>query len=229
MLFLLLGQGFDLAYIIAVVIVLFFAFAYHEFGHAIVADRLGDMTPRNHGRITLNPIPHVSLVGLIMVMLIGFGGAYTPINPNALRGNPRTSHVYVALAGPVMNFVMAILFAIPLRLLTMGVIDPTILAQGGTSGQWIRWLFDLFDIGVRLNLFLIALNLLPIPPLDGFWVLRGVVPLEMAVRLDVLRQYGMMVFLLILILLPRISPSLDIFPLINDFSSTVYRFLVGSF
>lgn len=224
-----LGQDFDLAVFIAYIVIAFFAFAYHELGHAVVADYLGDMTPRMNGRMTLNPLPHISWVGMIMLIIVGFGWAVTPINPNALRGNPRTSHVYVALAGPAMNLLMAILFAIPLRLLTMGVIDATILFQDGTSGQWIRWLFTLFEIGVRLNLFLIAFNLLPIPPLDGFWVLRGVVPLEMAVRLDALRQYGMMVFLLVIFLLPRISPSLDIFPLISNFSSTVFRFLVGSF
>src|SRR5690606_10596481 len=102
---------------VAFVIVVFFAFAYHELGHALVADYLGDPTPRNQGRITLNPIPHLSALGLILVIVFGFGWATTPINPSLLRGNPRTSHAFVALAGPAMNLLMAILFAIPYRIL----------------------------------------------------------------------------------------------------------------
>jgi Zn-dependent protease len=219
-----LGQ-FDLPVFIAFIVVAFFAFAYHELGHALVADYLGDMTPRRHGRITLNPLPHISWLGMVMLILIGFGWAVTPINPNALRGNPRTSHAIVALAGPAMNLLMAVLFAIPLRLATMGVIDLPVLFTGGSSDDWLEWLSVLCYLGVRLNLFLIAFNLLPIPPLDGFWVLRGVVPLEMAHRLDGLMQYGMLIFLVVIFLLPRIG--LNVFPMINNFVTTGFRFLVG--
>jgi Zn-dependent protease len=208
------------------VIVAFFAFAYHELGHALVADRLGDMTPRQHGRITLNPIPHISWFGMIMLVLVGFGWAVTPVNPNALRGNPRTSYMYVALAGPAGNFIMAILFAIPLRLIVMGIIDVSTLLDAGMSRQWIEWLQYFLYMGVWLNLFLIAFNLLPIPPLDGFTVLRGIVPLEMAMRLDVLRQYGMLILLLVIFILPQVG--VDVFGIINNFASTVFTFLVGS-
>ena len=148
---LLLGQGIDLPTFIAFIVVAFFAFAYHELGHAVVADYLGDMTPRMNGRMTLNPIPHVSLMGLVMLILIGFGWAVTPINPNALRGNPRTSHVYVALAGPAMNLLMAILFAIPLRLMVMGVIDTSAWITGGDLDNWVQLLFTLLRLGVWLK------------------------------------------------------------------------------
>jgi Zn-dependent protease len=222
-----LGRDFDLAVFIAFIVVAFFAFAYHEFGHAIVADRLGDMTPRLNGRITLNPLPHLSLVGMIMLIIIGFGWAVTPINPNALRGNPRTSHALVALAGPALNLIMAIIFAIPLRLLGMGVITMSALLEMGLPEAWANWITTLLVIGVRLNLFLIAFNLLPIPPLDGFWVLRGVVPLDMAYRLDSLLPYGMLLFLLVLFLLPQVG--LNIFPLIDNFTTAVFTFLVGRF
>lgn len=221
-----LGQNFDLGRFIAFVIVAFFAFAYHELGHALVADRLGDMTPRQHGRITLNPIPHISWFGMIMLILVGFGWAVTPVNPNALRGNPRTSYMYVALAGPVSNFIMAVLFAIPLRLITTGIISVSTLLGVGLSVQWIEWLQYFLYMGVWLNLFLIAFNLLPIPPLDGFTVLRGIVPLEMAMRLDVLRQYGMLILLLVIFILPQVG--VDVFSIINNFASTVFTFLVGS-
>jgi Zn-dependent protease len=217
-------RDFDLVTFIAFIIVAVFAFAYHEFGHAIVADRLGDLTPRRHGRITLNPIPHLSLVGMIMLLLIGFGWAVTPIDPRQMRGNPRTSHAIVALAGPAANFIMAFLFAIPLRLITAGIIQPAAFT-GGESSMVTQFLFTFLTIGVRLNLFLIAFNLLPIPPLDGFWILRGVLPAEMAYRLDGLQQYGMLIFLLVIFVLPRVGIS--IFPLVNEFASTVFTLLVG--
>lgn len=213
---------FDLLTFIAFVIVAVFAFAYHEFGHALVADRLGDMTPRLNGRMTLNPFPHLSLVGMIMLLLIGFGWAVTPINPNQLRGNPRTSHAIVAIAGPASNFVMAVLFAIGLRLLLFW--NRSGLPPGVNQGI-IEFLFTLFNIGVGLNLFLIAFNLLPIPPLDGFWVLRGVLPIELAYQLDALRPYGMLIFLLVIFVLPRVG--LSVFPFINEFTSTVSRILIG--
>jgi Zn-dependent protease len=163
---------------------------------------------------------------MIMLVLVGFGWAVTPVNPNALRGNPRTSYMYVALAGPAGNFIMAILFAIPLRLITMGIISVSTLMDVGLSMQWIEWLQFFLYMGVWLNLFLIAFNLLPIPPLDGFTVLRGIVPLEMAMRLDVLRQYGMLILLLVIFILPQVG--VDVFGIINNFASTVFTFLVGS-
>lgn len=75
------------------------AFAYHEFAHAFVADRLGDDTPRQFGRLTLNPFVHLDIFGTLMLLLVGFGWASTPVNPRNLRGNPRTAHAVVAVAG----------------------------------------------------------------------------------------------------------------------------------
>ena len=219
-----LGGEFDLVQFIVFIVVAFFAFAYHELGHALVADRLGDMTPRMHGRITLNPFPHISWVGMIMLILIGFGWAVTPINPSSFRGNPRTSHAIVAIAGPAMNFLMAVLFAVPLRLIAalggMGV-NPLQALPEALS----RPLFLFLIIGVNLNLFLIAFNLLPIPPLDGFWILRGLLPPDMAYRLDGLQRYGMLLFLLIIFILPRFN--INVFVLFSDFSSRVGTLLTG--
>jgi Zn-dependent protease len=108
----------------------------------------------------------------------------------------------------------------------MGIIDVSTLLDAGMSRQWIEWLQYFLYMGVWLNLFLIAFNLLPIPPLDGFTVLRGIVPLEMAMRLDVLRQYGMLILLLVIFILPQVG--VDVFGIINNFASTVFTFLVGS-
>jgi Zn-dependent protease len=197
MLFFNLGIAGFIAFIITATL----AFAYHEFAHAIVADRMGDYTPRSYGRITLNPFVHLDLFGMLMLILAGFGWATTPVNPNNLRGNPRTSYAIVALAGPVANLIMAVIFAAPVRL---GLADPT--AAGISFGSFeLPTFFQLCYIGVQINLLLFAFNLIPIPPLDGFTILMGVLPPEMAYRLTPLRQYGTVILLVAIFILPRIG------------------------
>ena len=116
-------QGIEV--VVGFIAIMICAFAYHEYAHAIVADRLGDPTPRQHGRMTLNPFPHLSLFGLIMLLIAGFGWATTPVRPNLLRGNPRISMAWVAAAGPFANFLMAALSAIPIRLMDAGMLSFT--------------------------------------------------------------------------------------------------------
>src|SRR5690606_4330471 len=155
------------------------AFAYHEFAHALVADRLGDDTPRRFGRLTLNPFVHLDLFGTLMLLLAGFGWASTPVNPRNLRGNPRTSMAIVAVAGPVANLLMAVIWAIPIRLFNL---DPIFASRDASFA--LPTLFQLCFIGVQINLLLFAFNLIPIPPLDGFTILMGILPPEMAYRPD---------------------------------------------
>lgn len=192
--------GFDIATIIAFVITATLAFAYHEFAHAIVADRLGDYTPRSYGRITLNPFVHLDAFGMLMLLLAGFGWATTPVNPNNLRGNPRTSYAIVAAAGPLANLIMAIVFAVPVRL---GLLDPAFAPREATFA--LPTLFQICYVGVQINLLLFAFNLMPIPPLDGFIILMGILPPEMAYQLRPLRQYGTLILLAVIFILPRIG------------------------
>lgn len=186
--------------IIAFAITAILAFAYHEFAHAVVADRLGDPTPRSFGRISLNPLVHLDIFGLIMLFLVGFGWATTPVNPSRLRGNPRSSMALVAIAGPLANLAMAILYALPLRL---GFVE------WAPAGDIIPTAFQLLLTGVQINLVLFAFNLLPIPPLDGFTILLGILPPDMAYQLEPLRKYGSMLLIGALFLLPMIG--IDIF------------------
>jgi Zn-dependent protease len=197
---------------IAFAITAILAFAYHEFAHAIVADRLDDPTPRAAGRISLNPLVHLNAFGILMLFLLGFGWATTPVNPSRLRGNPRTSMAIVAIAGPLANLLMALLYAIPIRL---GVISPT-LSSGilPTPGQIVL-------MGIYINLVLFAFNLMPIPPLDGFTILLGLLPPEMAYQLGALRQYGPMILLAILIL-----PSLAGFSIFSIFIDPLMSIIV---
>ncbi len=192
--------GFDIATIIAFIITATLAFAYHEFAHAIVADRMGDYTPRSYGRITLNPFVHLDLFGMLMLLLAGFGWATTPVNPNNLRGNPRTSMAIVAVAGPVANLLMAVIWAIPIRLFNL---DPIFASRDASFA--LPTLFQLCFIGVQINLLLFAFNLIPIPPLDGFTILMGILPPEMAYRLAPLRQYGTLILLAVIFILPRLG------------------------
>jgi Zn-dependent protease len=197
----LLDQGVDVAIIFVIVISL--SFAYHEFAHAIVADRLGDPTPRQYGRITLNPLPHLSLAGFVMLLLFGFGGAYTPVRPQLLRGDWRKSHALVAVAGPAANLIMAVIFAAIYRFLLTDFVP---------TSNTVDFAINFAQSGVFWNLFLMAFNLVPIPPLDGFSILQGVLPREISVQLDGLRQYGILILVAALFLLPNVG-----FDLFGDF------------
>jgi hypothetical protein len=154
------------------------AFAYHEFAHALVADRLGDDTPRRFGRMTLNPFVHLDLFGTLMLLLAGFGWASTPVNPRNLRGNPRTAHAIVAIAGPIANALMAVLWGLPLM---TGLVEMSFAPDGAI----LPTVYQVCYTGVLINL--------------------GLLPVEMAYRLEPLRQYGTIILLLVIFLLPRIG------------------------
>ena len=202
---------------IAFAITAILAFAYHEFAHAYVADRLDDPTPRSFGRITLNPFVHLNLFGILMLFLVGFGWATTPVDPNRLRGNPRSSMAIVAIAGPLTNLFMALLYALPVRL---GVITPSL------SSGILPTPMQIVFMGIWINLVLFAFNLIPIPPLDGFTILLGLLPPEMAYRLGALRQYGPMI-LLALLILPSLA-GFSIFSIvINPLMSLIVPLLTG--
>jgi Zn-dependent protease len=174
----------DPQYIILATIAFIIAVSVHEANHAFAATALGDDTPRLHGRLTLNPLKHVDALGILFFALAGIGWGATPVNPANLRPNPRTGNALVALAGPVANLVLAFLFSIPLRANVQ--LDPL--------------LHNFLFIATALNLLLFVFNLIPIPPLDGFSVLLGVLPREIAWRLRGIERYGLGLLLLLLVL-----------------------------
>lgn|SRR5690554_494243 len=148
-----------------------FSLAMHEFAHGLTSVRLGDPTPEKQGRLTLNPLAHLDPLGTLMIILtmlggIGFGWARpVQIDPSHYK-NPERGAVLVALAGPFTNFVLAVFFGLPLRLLRMGF-----FSQPGAGGIGMLVL-QFFSTGVLLNLSLGCFNLLPVPPLDGSRILR---------------------------------------------------------
>jgi len=189
----------DFDTIVARMIVLLIAFTIHELAHAMTADYLGDPTPRSQGRITLNPLKHLDPFGTIMLLISGFGWAKpVMVNPYNLRGNMRTSMAIVAVAGPISNFVMAILGAIPLRLMEYMPISFVL------SPTWDKLSFLLIQF-VWINLILMFFNLIPIPPLDGYKILQGALPPEMGEQLRPLERYGFMILMFAIFIMPRMG------------------------
>ena len=147
------------------------AMTFHEFAHAWVADRLGDDTPRRQGRLTLNPFKHMEPIGMLMLLFAGFGwGRPVEINPNNFNRTItiRKGNALVALAGPVMNLILALIFSI---------IYALILAFGGVDfNSQVGDIITLSLIHIFMNVGLGVFNLIPLPPLDGSKVLVAILP-----------------------------------------------------
>ncbi|MDP4159679.1 MAG: site-2 protease family protein [Bacillota bacterium] len=181
--------GFDLPSLIANIPALMIGFAFHEFAHAWVADRLGDPTPRSQGRLTLNPFVHLDLFGTLMAFLYQFGWAKPVMtNPQYFKGNKLRGRMLVSIAGPLMNLFTAFV-GLLLWYLTMHWLH---------GSSWSGVIALMFKSIVLMNLGLGLFNLLPIPPLDGFGVLGGILPERLAYRLFAFEQYGMIILVLLL-------------------------------
>lgn len=187
----------NLISIVYFLLALVISISFHEFFHAWLAYELGDMTARNLGRLTLNPIAHFEPVGALMILFMaisGFGigwGKPVPVNPYNLRTDPRVGMGITSAAGPFSNLILAAVSAIPLRL---GLIFP----GEGVIGSF---LFVMVLVNVSLAIF----NLIPLPPLDGFGVVQGILgtlrtrwAYEWNTRLDRFAPYGPMLLLALL-------------------------------
>ena len=180
--------GLTLADLVARVVALVIAFSIHEFAHAWTAFRLGDSTARHMGRLTLNPRAHLDVMGSIMVLVAGFGWAKpVPVNPRNLRYGPATGMAIVAGAGPFSNLVLAVIFAAIWRLA-----GPALISFGA-GGKYLPTPVDLLRELVILNIVLMIFNLIPLAPLDGFNVLRGLVPRPWSYQMGRLQPYGPMI------------------------------------
>jgi Zn-dependent protease len=154
---------------------LLIGFTLHEFAHALVAVRLGDPTPRNQGRLSLDPRRHLHPFGTIMVLLAGFGFAKpVMINPRNLKGE--MGQLAVSLAGPAANLVIAILTSVAIKLVAQTTSapgsPPNFFTICSLTIPPVELLKDELFVVYTLNLYLMVFNLLPIPPLDGFEIIR---------------------------------------------------------
>jgi len=211
---------------------LLLAVTAHEVAHGGMAEKLGDPTARAMGRLTLNPLVHIDLMGTIvlplMLILIQspflFGWAKpVPVNFANLRGG-RRDMALVALSGPATNLLLAMASAVAYHVLLAGFQGGWIAAEGA-----LAWLAEPLLLMVRIslifNLVLMAFNLIPILPLDGGRILVGVLPAGLAVRLESLERYGMLIFLLI-IAVPVLRASLWGY-FLNPIVDTFMRLLLG--
>jgi len=191
----------DPATLIARIIVLVFAFTIHEFAHAWTATQFGDDTPRLYGRLTLNPLVHLDIMGSLLLILAGFGWAKpVPINPVLLRRRSPAALMWVSLAGPFSNLVLAILAAIPFRLGLVSLYDAF-----GASNSFFPSISQILMEFVWINLILMIFNLLPIAPLDGEKILEYFAPPNWSGFLDVIRPYGPLILVAVIFIGPMMG------------------------
>ncbi|WP_145045718.1 site-2 protease family protein [Paenibacillus xylanexedens] len=173
------------------------AFTVHEFAHAYFANKFGDPTAKLLGRVTLNPVVHFDLLGLIMLLIAGFGWARpVPVN-RANFDHPRRMSLIVSLAGPLSNLLLAIIGTIVFATLVgTGVMHNIANERLYTA---IATFFFMFNL---TNFFLFLFNLIPLPPLDGYRVLEELLPPSISRKLQGVEQWSILIFLLILIVPP---------------------------
>lgn len=186
-----------------------FAITLHEVAHGWVARYFGDNTAASMGRLTLNPIAHIDLIGTIIMpigLLILTNGKFVfgyakpvPVNFANLR-NPKQNMIWVALAGPMTNLIQAIIWVLILTILFAFKIQET-------------FFISMAFAGITFNLVLWALNLLPLPPLDGGRILVGLLPYNAAVKVASLERYGFMI--LLVLLFTNILSQFWLSPLVN--------------
>jgi Zn-dependent protease len=187
----------DLHRAIEMMIIILIAIDVHELAHAVVADRLGDPTPRRMGELSLNPFVHMDQIGVILLILTSLGAfaftyGRTHVTPTNLKFGPQRGNAIVAIAGPLSNLALAALLIVPLTLDYRGTLqlDPTVA--------------DFVFLAAELNVLLFVLNLLPIPPLDGFTVLGGFLTARQMYSLAPLQQWGPLIILVLFIADPQI-------------------------
>jgi Zn-dependent protease len=181
--------------ILLMIPVLLFSVIAHEVAHGYIAYRCGDSTAKNSGRLTFNPLPHVDLFGTIIFpallmltnspFLIGWAKP-VPVNPYNFR-NPGRDDIYVSLAGIATNLLLAVLSTV-----LFGVYINFVPASAGDA------LIIIFKYGIQINVLLAVFNLMPVPPLDGSWVLYHLLPGNLADAYRKLFPYGFLILMLLL-------------------------------
>lgn len=188
------------------------AITFHEFSHGYVAWRLGDPTAHNEGRLTMNPLKHLDPLGTLAFFIISFGWARpVPVNAAYFK-NPLKDMMWVSLAGPGSNILLALLSAVLVKVITV------------TASFWPGFIlspvYQMATFSVWINLVLAFFNLLPVPPLDGSRIITGFSSAKTALFLHKIEPYG---FFIILLMIPLgIIPKL-IFPIPDLITSLVAR------
>jgi Zn-dependent protease len=183
---LLRGRSFpeDIPQITAILIVILLALTVHEISHGLAAYALGDPTAKREGRFSFNPIKHLDPIGFLMILFVGFGWAKpVMVNPYNLK-NTKVDMALIAAAGPVSNFLMALITAFIYVALFLHFDLPSIIYFG-------------LMIFCQINIVLGVFNLIPFPPLDGSKIVAGALPEKIYDRLPNTGRYGMFVFFIL--------------------------------
>ena len=178
--------GNSLTSMVATLLAVLMAITFHETAHGYVAYRLGDPTAKNQGRLTLNPIAHLDLIGALMMFVFGFGWAKpVPVNPFYFEGDRTKGMMLVSVAGPLTNLIIS--FA------------AYFIYVAGSGFAGIPFLSIFLSTSVTLNIYLAVFNLIPIPPLDGSKILAGLLPKATAYKfLNTVEQYGFLILMLLI-------------------------------
>ncbi|MDO4177017.1 MAG: site-2 protease family protein [Bacillota bacterium] len=190
----------------------------HEFAHAFVADKLGDNTPRMQGRVTINPLAHIDWLGLAALFFCGFGwGQPVQINPYNFKKR-RRDELFVALAGVVMNLLLAVLFTVVAKVVLMvaGAYWLSMTTIG--TGVWTILLYI-----VQINLVLMIFNLIPCPPLDGFNIIANIIGFAQTDKYWTIYRYGN--WILVALILFNIT-GLILTPCINFFMNLFWMVIL---
>jgi Zn-dependent protease len=209
----------DPATILSRIVILIIAFTFHEFSHAWMANYFGDDTAKRAGRLTLNPVVHLDLMGSIMLLVAGFGWAKpVPVNPYALQRSSPSARMWVSLTGPLSNLILAIVGAIPFWLRLV----PYSYSNNSLFPTPFAFLFEFIVINLSLLLF----NLIPISPLDGKEVLDYFLPDAWARRLDAIQPYGPIILLVLVFVGPMVG--INIFSwILTPALTAIMRLLLG--
>jgi Zn-dependent protease len=175
-----------------------FAIVLHEVAHGWIAKLHGDSTAEKYGRLTLNPVKHIDPIGTLLVpallfMFTGFIFGWAkpvPISWNQLN-QPKPDMAKVAIAGPVANLIMAFFWGIIIKITTLMLSNATL---------WVEIFYIMARIGIMINIILLVLNLIPIPPLDGSRVVTSFLPNHLAIQYNKLEKWGFLILLAFLII-----------------------------
>ena len=200
----------DIGTIVIAYTIFLFSTVLHELSHALVATYWGDSTPREMGRLTLNPLPHIDMFGTVLLPILTLvtsggimGWASTPVDRRQMR-DPRWGDFWTSFAGPLANLAIVIVSVILLKVVVSSV--------GNGLGDFQDTLQHVLGIAIQLNLFLMVLNLLPIPPLDGGHMLQNLLPDRFGDLFAQVGQFG--IFILIAVAASGLLNKL-VDPLIN--------------
>jgi len=201
--------------LIILIFSLIFALTFHEFGHAFVAYLCGDNTAKNSGRMTLNPIVHLDIIGSLMVIFVGFGYAKpVPVNPKNYR--VRNADFFIAAAGPAVNFFLGFVGTILLR----------IIAENNLSFFFNFQIVEFLYLFIFINFNLCLFNLIPLGPLDGNSVFPHFLPSELKFRFQNWNYRFGSQALMALVLLSIILPDFSAFSWISEISKNMIKFII---